>query len=617
MKGIRFVTSIAVTIAVVLCSTSVSGVTTAQVGSDLGMNIKPAISQELKEKLKVADEDDLLPVTIQLKDSIDMNQVTTQAVEKANITMSEVDLMKIDTQTMTDEINERHQDSVMKITDRIRKEKVGILREFYINNNAEFIAKHGIPEERVGSLGTLTPFIRNVLLTPNEIITIALDASVELVHYTEDAKCSATASVSDAVDVEDAYEMIGGDVSVIQGYSGEGIRVGVIDTGLPILSKMGTDAENIYFTESAVETIHTTIVCGEIKKMAPDCSIYVAAVNSTVSSAASAEIINKISTLISEYNVHVINLSYGVWHEEGLFSKNDHVNALEIDRLVRNYDVSIVVGSGNKEDNINAGRWVNSFAMGVNAIAVGSVEMKGTDPSAPGAYRLADYSAYNELNGSTNKPDVCAPGTVKIYIYWGWGTSFAAPLVTGTIVQMLDRNSALIDKPETIKAAIIASAYHNAGTDMTYVSGTKSSNQEGAGVVDAEFCYWVARNGRRAHIDTVNGQREYTYDVYCDTTTLPFRVACTWRAIVADKDPLAFDFDLEIYKNGVLVGYSRAYVYSEDSNNVNYDVIELSPEVLSTYGNGYYQVKVKLYENVAQAGGIRIGLAWEQPWIES
>lgn len=55
------------------------------------------------------------------------------------------------------------------------------------------------------------------------------------------------------------------------------MRVGVIEEGFPMTGNMGNDRTNITwinYSHSGQLSAHTTMVCGIIKRMAPDCSIY-------------------------------------------------------------------------------------------------------------------------------------------------------------------------------------------------------------------------------------------------------------------------------------------------------------------------------------------------------
>lgn len=312
--------------------------------------------------------------------------------------------------------------------------------------------------------------------------------------------------------------------------------------------------------------------------------------------------------MISSHNVHVINLSCG----KGNVNVYDRYSR-EINTLVRNNKVTIVVAAGNN------GQTLNPLALAPNAIAVGAVISSGTNQAADGAYTLWDSSSYRESKSIVNKPDVCAPGYLEIFGYEDIGTSFAAPHVTGTVVQMMSRNVGLTNKPETLKAILMASASFNAGTSMSYVTGTRASNKEGAGVIDAGFCYQVASNGRRTHFDATSSPATFSHDIYCDTTTVPFRVACTWEVIMTDGEAsyadevevFIPDFDMYIYKNGTFVTSSTADTYSTTNPTSNYEIIELSTSKLAELGAGYYQVQIVRNDN-NNGGSFRVGLAWEQ-----
>lgn len=181
-----------------------------------------------------------------------------------------------------------------------------------------------------------------------------------------------------------------------------------------------------------------------------------------------------------------------------------------------------------------------------------------------------------------NKPDVCAPGeNLNLYGYTGWsGTSMATPLITGIVAQMIDRNSGMSDKPQILKAAVMASCYFNARTGFT----NNISNKEGAGVVDANFTYRVAQNGRRWHFDfTPSSASSQTHSIYADYTSKAFRISIAWEGEIVNNTNKVTDYDLYIYKGNTLVASSTGV-----RNN---EVIIIPASKIAQYGAGYYTAK--------------------------
>lgn len=555
------------------------------------------ISDTLSEYLKIADADELIPVTIELRDDIDLEQVEKTAFAKANLTNSEIDVLNAKTSVLSDSENEAHQIEVSKIQKRITAEQNAILKKHYDTKNGEFIASVGIAKERIGSVGIFTPFIRDVLLTSDQIFKLAQNCNVQYIDYIGDDKGD------DFDTINNTYRIIRGNVFANNGYTGSGIRVGLVESGHPKLGNMGSSSSNITKTDSSADTDHATRTSGIIKQMAPSCSIY------SRSASGLSDAIADCSTLINSYSVNVINISYGS-PSSGTYNSYSR----EMDMLIKNTGVPIVVAAGNvTSGGTQSTQYVNNLGLGANVITVGAVTSTGTNQAASNAYTLPSYTLYREGSNTINKPDICAPGTVSIFSYGASsGTSFAAPHVTGTIVQMMARNSGLKGKSQTLKAALMASASYNAGTSMSYVTGTRASNQEGAGVVDAGFCYKVARNGRRTHFDATSSSTSFSYNVYCDYTTIPFRIACAWDVLSSASATNITDYDMKVYKNGTLVASSYAYANSSTNAKTNYEIIEIAPATLAKYGAGYYQVVISRSGSFYGSGTVRIGLAWEQ-----
>lgn len=594
MKKIKSITvAVMLVVSLFITSTQAADIAADFTASKDSAAAAATISDALRKRLDETDDNEQIPVTIELADDLDMEKVERRAQARAQLSSAELAIMNVDTTTFSEEVNEAHQEMILELHDKIAVEKNAILEEYYSNKNAAFISSAGLSKAQYGSIGIFIPFIRDILLTPAQIRELAKNPEVLYIDYVGDDEGTDFASI------DSTYKIINGNVAVDEGYKGNGIRVGLVESGHPKYNIMGSDSKNIFKMNSGTDKDHATMTSGIIKKMAPDCTIYSYCTSSLSGAIANCE------ALIRIYNVHVINISYG-----SLGDGKYNTYSRQMDQLVKKQGVPIVVASGNGTPSQG---YVNELGMAPNVITVGAVTSTGTNPGASGAYKQTSYSIYREAISTVNKPDVCAPGTVNIYAYYNVeGTSVSAPFVTGTIVQMMSRNSGLRGKAETLKAALMASASYNAGSSMSYVTNTRASNQEGAGVIDAGFCYQVARNGRRTHFDATSSSTSFTYDVYCDYTAIPFRVACAWEALSTDNDTRISDYDMKIYKNGTLVATSNSYAYSSNNPKANYEIIELSTATLAKYGAGYYQVQISRSGTFQGTGTVRIGLAWEQ-----
>lgn len=550
------------------------------------------ISDTLHKRLDETDDNERIPVTIELTDNVDLENVEQRALARAQISPAELAIMNVDTSTFSEEVNEAHQKMILELHDEITAEKHAILKDHYTNKNSAFLTSAGLSKEEYGSIGIFTPFISNIMLTPVQIRKLSANPNVVYIDFVGDI------ADSDFDSVNNTYRIINGNVAVDDGYTGTGIRVGLVESGAPKTGIMGNDAKNIFNTNSAEQSEHAALTSGIIKKMAPGCTILARATTTGMA------VVDDIESLINNYNVHVINLSYGAL-SSGVYTARSR----RLDQVVKNTGVSIVVSSGNGDP---AKGYVNDLGLAPNVITVGAVASAGTNPGATGAYIQTSYSIYRESISTVNKPDVCAPGNISMYSLIAEGTSFAAPHVTGAIVQMIARNSGLRDKPQTLKAALMASASYNARSSMSYVTNTRASNQEGAGVIDAGFCYRVAQNGRRAHFDATVNSASFEQNVYCDYTKLPFRIACAWEASSVGSVTNVSDFDMRVYKNGTLVATSNSYAYSSNNPKANYEIIEIDAATLEKYGAGYYQVRISRSGTYQGTENVRIGLAWEQ-----
>jgi|SRR5690554_1732781 hypothetical protein len=294
-------TPIALLLALSLCISPAyaAGIAVDGTISDGNIISVSVISDTLREYLTVAEENELIPVTIQLKDNIDLEEVEQLAITRAELSSDELAIMSVETSALSEEENEIQQIAAMAVQDKIAVERNTILKEHYNNKNSEFVTSLGLSESQIGSVGIFTPFIRDVLLTPAQIRTLAVNQNVCYIDYLVNDEGT------DFDTINNTYQIINGDVFVNNGYTGSGIRVGLVESGHPKLSVMGSDSANITKTDANADTDHATMTSGIIKKMAPSCSIY------SRSASGLSDAIADCSTLIDTYNVHVINISYG------------------------------------------------------------------------------------------------------------------------------------------------------------------------------------------------------------------------------------------------------------------------------------------------------------------
>ena len=541
------------------------------------------ISEELEEKLADMSDEESILVVIQLKDSIDINTLENSSYSAAKVDREKFEEKQNIAKTMNDIDNEIYQQELIAEYDKVKDSYNRSLVAYYTELCRTFIEENNLEKNIAESY--FSPFIESVMLTKTEIYSMAENDDVEKIYY---HNISFMGKNYD--DINNTYRAIGGDTAINNGYKGSGIKVGIIEMHNPISSKMGSDSTNVINVRTTSGDNHTTIVAGIIKKFAPNCTIYSFGVNSE------EEAIGAIETLITHYNVHVINISYGDDSDNGLYDTYSN----RTDYLAYKYRIPIVVSSGNSKSYQDS---LNNLCMGPNIIAVGAVESSGnslktavfkywkTEGRANSAYKEgADVKDSNAGKVVINKPDVCAPGVVTIYGISDQGTSFSTPHVTGTIVQMMSRNSGMIGKPEALKAALIASAHFKAnsnGEKYGYIVNTNNlmSDLLGAGVIDSDFCYRVARNGRQATfvINSSMAETNTTYlskQVWVDTVDKPFRVAVSWSAshYYNTGQPYCNDYDVRIYKDGEIVATSNAWTNSTTEKNTNCEVIELTKQ---------------------------------------
>jgi len=234
-----------------------------------------------------------------------------------------------------------------------------------------------------------------------------------------------------------------------------------------------------------------------------------------------------------------------------------------LDWAVKNLFHTVVASVGN--DGIGAS--VSSPALGWNIIAVGSIDDNDNGNWA-GDTMSSFSSTLNPLSGQ-EKPDVVAVGSDitttssntqssgDTYFNIN-GTSFSGPEVAGQVALMIARQPFQRIWPETNRAAVLASAFHDVVTS--------GRDQDGFGAVmmvasDNAYRLNQFRN------NSINSTTTDVDNVVALTAGQVVRVAIAWDSLSngSNSDILGTDLDLQILNpSGTILASSASINNSEE-----------------------------------------------------
>lgn len=295
-----------------------------------------------------------------------------------------------------------------------------------------------------------------------------------------------------------------------------------------------------------------------------------------------------------------VNMSWGSTCPDG----RQNFMSRYVDWAVRNLFSTFTISSGNTRGCAARDLQVSAPGVAWSAITVGAISDGGT--GAWGGDAVSGFSRHQnpDFAPGMEKPEVVAVGqarrtTTDSGISAGSnGTSFSAPAVAGQVTQMLSRRPGQNVWPETNKAAVLTSAFHDV------VGGFGDRSQDGVGAVVAGVSDTIYRNGQ-----FVNGFTQAATGADVNRTTASFTAGQTVRASVAwtsrstggaGTDTLGADIDLCVTRND-----TGAVVTCSASVQNAWETVQFVAPV-----TGGYTLRSYVFSQEAGWPGTYFGVAW-------
>ena len=422
----------------------------------------------------------------------------------------------------------------------------------------------------------------NSIVNPDFVVSASNYALVDATNYEATVDSS---SYSTNYPLSDAFEDIGVSNSL---YTGNGVKVGIIDQGVPNTINLKSGK---YTRITSVENEHSTVIAsiiGGTSGIAENVHFYCIGGESLVDS---------VNSMIDTCNVNIINLSLG-YLTVGYYTRFDAY----IDNTVSHSGCTFVKSAGNK-GSTNA--YVTAPGCAMNAITVGSINY---------SQNVRASSSWNVSNGFLLKPDVVAPGGILANIpnlsdnYEVYsGTSYAAPMVVGTIALLMEEFSILKTNPALVKSVL------HLGAEPLPSQTNYFDQQAGFGLINYQNMRNCLLNSNYSNFTISTNTRaddivlsEYISVPYLDTlkinantivnssVTEPGTTSAT--PSYTDYLILIYDTAADAYVECSLVDSSVDYLVftNTNPNNTSYiiDVIaaENSDSIATEYGSLAYEI---------------------------
>lgn len=583
--------------------------------ADSNLFLNGLISEKVDGKIyEISDEIDKIPVYIWYND-INYDIVENDVFDELGYNIETIE--KFNLIGNTQEKIDNYIEASRKIAEKMFYNKsIDIINLTGISDKIEFVSSYApviiadlsIEEIEVLALSPLIDsigyYVNSESMSINEDESVWNDSTVD--SYLEDRITFINTFINDLTD---------GDINIMTGLTGKDVKVGILEPGSPSFNDTylpstryqiigANSSDEIYYTE------HATIVAyimSSINGLAPESQLYSKS-RKTNPQSNDTNLIRDIECFLDN-GVKLVNMSCRMLEtDEAYLFAEAYINY-----IVKNHNVIFVKSAGNTANwSSNTGN-ITKPGNADNIITVGAFDNK---------YKtLCNFSSYVETYGC-EKPDVVASACIydNASELVTSGTSFSAPVVTGTIALMLECRPTLALYPEVVKAIVMASC-HNKVPESVSSDNTESmydgiTEKQGAGVFDPYMALCIASNGNYGHGLINEGASEKVKFDMSPYDAQSLNVSLSWlrNANFTDNsyiDPVIDDLDLYVYKNSFSVfDVNDNPNKTSSSSEMVYSLINSAARIYDSEINYELEIKYNNDDTDNSVEPVRFGYAW-------
>lgn len=426
-------------------------------------------------------------------------------------------------------------------------------KEMLHKNTSSIIKRLGINDADIILSQTQAPvFIAQ--LRKNDVLRIAKSSLVTRIYYYDSIGLASDASV------ESDFEQTTLSKTLSEtGLDGSGVKWGILESGKvsPCTELAATRINYLNGYDGSGFTNHAQNVAKVAvgsNGIASNATIYSGGLGEDIIGL-EVYLLGAINELINR-GVTVVNISWG--HFVDLKDSVYKPYEIFLDYVIKNYRISIVVAAGNSTQHI----YIDRPGMAYNVITVGGFSLQHN--------QLYEDSAYGNHTGC-EKPELIAP------MVGGIGTSFSAPVVSGTIALLQQLRPLLKVQPEAVKAILMASCHEKAPLSELIIEGI--TERQGAGIMDIYRAVAIAGSGhfgvRTMSASTTQETVRFSQPGY-DSDGL--NVSLSWLVNPPNNSTAGneINLDLTVNKNSTVMGTSALNVSSAEMVYIRYPSNTLS-----------------------------------------